>query len=245
MIPTLPNFAAITQRLTQSLPFKRAQQGLFHGKQKLSGNNVPFSLKKTRRTWLPNVQHKRIPSEALGGVRVKVTTRALRCIEKHGGLDNYLLNTKCELLGIEGMRLRLLVRERAAEQRRVAHEAKAKEVNEEEKDLRAAQAVVREEKRQQQKLAKRRERESELAVSEGILGSSSNAPSKKANVAVEEVPEVQVEVQEDIVSEAKAQTQTQTQEPDVDTAALKEEEENARAERRKQKKQSASRGLFD
>ena len=31
---------------------------------------------------------------------------------QHGGLDNYLLKTKPELLGWEGMRLRVLVRER-------------------------------------------------------------------------------------------------------------------------------------
>lgn len=31
---------------------------------------------------------------------------------KYGGLDNYLLNTKTELLGQQGMRLRILVRER-------------------------------------------------------------------------------------------------------------------------------------
>jgi large subunit ribosomal protein L28 len=30
---------------------------------------------------------------------------------QYGGLDNYLLNTKTDLLGQEGMRLRVLVRE--------------------------------------------------------------------------------------------------------------------------------------
>ena len=47
------------------------------------GNNVPFSKHKTRRTWLPNVQQKRVQSEALGeAVRLKLTTRALRTIKK-------------------------------------------------------------------------------------------------------------------------------------------------------------------
>lgn len=109
-----------------SQPFKRAQTGLFQGKKIQYGNNVPFSYKKTRRTWLPNVQNKRLPSEITGGmIRVKLTTRALRTIKKvfpscynaslsdaldfvqKGGLDNYLKTTSSELLGDAGMRLRM------------------------------------------------------------------------------------------------------------------------------------------
>jgi len=103
-----------TQALLASLstPFKRSQSGLFHGKMRQSGNNVPFSKHKTKRTWLPNVQQKRLHSEALGErVKLKLTTRALKTIKKYGGLDNYLLNTKTDLLGQQGMRLRVLVRE--------------------------------------------------------------------------------------------------------------------------------------
>ncbi|KAF9452079.1 amidase signature enzyme [Macrolepiota fuliginosa MF-IS2] len=97
-----------------SQPFKRSQYGLFHGKMKQYGNNVPFSKHKTRRTWLPNVQRKRIFSETLGhDLRLKVTTRAMRTIKKHGGLDNYLENTRADKLGYEGMRLRLMVRDKA------------------------------------------------------------------------------------------------------------------------------------
>jgi len=117
-----------------SKPFKRSQLGLFQGKTKLSGNNVPFSKHKTRRTWLPNVQQKRIPSEILGEkIRLKVTTRALRTIKKvfvnpcsllnyspslqKGGLDNYLKSTPSELLGYTGMQLRMRVRAKQLETR--------------------------------------------------------------------------------------------------------------------------------
>lgn len=123
-----------TQALLAALstPFKRSQFGLYHGKMRQSGNNVPFSKQKTKRTWLPNVQQKRLRSDALGeSVRLKLTTRALKTIKKvcstadvfmcrfltgsvpvqYGGLDNYLLNTKTDLLGQEGMRLRILVRD--------------------------------------------------------------------------------------------------------------------------------------
>jgi large subunit ribosomal protein L28 len=78
MFPSLPSLAA-----SVSQPFKRSQLGLFHGKTKQYGNNVPFSKNKTRRSWLPNVQSKRLFSDALGEmVRVKLTTRALKTIRK-------------------------------------------------------------------------------------------------------------------------------------------------------------------
>ncbi|CAE6535188.1 unnamed protein product [Rhizoctonia solani] len=96
-----------------SAPFKRASQGLFGGLTKQYGNNVPHSMKKTRRTWIPNVQTKRLFSETLGHhVQLKVTTRALRTIDKYGGLDGYLLGSSCFKLGEEGMRLRMLVKEK-------------------------------------------------------------------------------------------------------------------------------------
>jgi large subunit ribosomal protein L28 len=73
-----PSEVAVT-----SQPFKRAQFGLSQGKTKQYGNNVPFSLHKTRRSWLPNVQRKRLFSETLQShVRVKLTTAALKTIKK-------------------------------------------------------------------------------------------------------------------------------------------------------------------
>jgi ribosomal protein L28 len=77
MFPSCPSFSVVSQ------PFKRSQLGLFQGRTKQYGNNVPFSKHKTRRTWLPNVQRKRLFSDTLGeNVRVKVTTRALKTIKK-------------------------------------------------------------------------------------------------------------------------------------------------------------------
>ncbi|KAG6837628.1 hypothetical protein H0H93_006149 [Arthromyces matolae] len=110
MFPTIPIFSVVSQ------PFKRAQLGLFQGKTKQYGNNVPFSKHKTRRTWLPNVQRKRLSSDILGeDVRVKVTTRALRTIKKYGGLDNYVEKSPAKLLGQEGIRLRLQIRDAHAQ----------------------------------------------------------------------------------------------------------------------------------
>ncbi|KAF9908719.1 hypothetical protein EC991_009529 [Linnemannia zychae] len=88
-------------------PFKRAQRGLFGGKQIQFGNNVPFSKTKTRRTWLPNVQTKRLFSETLNDwIRLNMTTSVIRTVDKKGGLDRYLLETRDDLLGAKGVELR-------------------------------------------------------------------------------------------------------------------------------------------
>lgn len=155
MLPTIPRLSTLP-RISQ--PFKRAQEGLFHGKTKQAGNNVPHSKHKTRRTWLPNVQSKRLTLEAVGEmVKLKVTTRAMKCIRKvrlrkvgscyyassdrviqAGGLDKYLLNTRSELLGMQGMRLRSMVHFQMQEEARVAEEAQASIKQSEKLERRAA-----------------------------------------------------------------------------------------------------------
>ncbi|KAG8904281.1 39S ribosomal protein L24, mitochondrial [Tulasnella sp. 403] len=118
MFPT-----AITRSAPQaSQVFKRSQAGLFGGKIKQYGNNVPHSKHKTRRAWLPNVQTKRLYSETLGDtMKTKVTARALRTIDKYGGLDGWLMNAKISSLGDKGLEMReriLEVRERELAQRK-------------------------------------------------------------------------------------------------------------------------------
>jgi large subunit ribosomal protein L28 len=51
------------------------------GKGKQFGNNVPFSQKKTRKVWKPNLQPKTI---VLGGqkVRLKLATSTIRTLKK-------------------------------------------------------------------------------------------------------------------------------------------------------------------
>ncbi|CAN0016354.1 unnamed protein product, partial [Choristocarpus tenellus] len=54
------------------------------------GNRISFSNRKTRRTWKPNVQLKRLWSETLERwIKFHVTTHALRCVDHAGGLDRY------------------------------------------------------------------------------------------------------------------------------------------------------------
>ena len=68
------------------------------GKGRQFGNNVPFSHKKTRKSWKPNVQDKKIFVPELGrSVRIRLSTRAMRTMDKKGGLMAYLRS--------EGLRL--------------------------------------------------------------------------------------------------------------------------------------------
>ena len=59
-----------------------------------SGNNVSHSNRRTRRTFAPNLQNVTLISDALGqSLRLRVSTRALRTVQKVGGLDAFLLGT--------------------------------------------------------------------------------------------------------------------------------------------------------
>ena len=65
------------------------------GKSVLSGNLVSHSNRKTRRRYLPNLQSLRLYSESLQVfVELRISTNALRTIDKKGGLDAFLKDTK-------------------------------------------------------------------------------------------------------------------------------------------------------
>merc|ERR1719231_1119465 len=73
----------------------RAERGLYHGKKVMSGNNVSFSKNRTKRKWKPNIQTKRLLSDELDElIKLRVSTHALRCIDKAGGLDSYIMGLK-------------------------------------------------------------------------------------------------------------------------------------------------------
>ena len=65
------------------------------GKGVMTGNNVSHAKNRTRRRFLPNLQHTSMQSELLGRtVTLRVTTSAIRTIEKHGGLDAFLMQAR-------------------------------------------------------------------------------------------------------------------------------------------------------
>lgn len=57
------------------------------------GQNVSHAKNATKRVWNPNAQSMRLYSKSLGYVAMKVTPSGLRTLEKHGGLDGFLLTT--------------------------------------------------------------------------------------------------------------------------------------------------------
>lgn len=91
--------------------YKQSNGGLYGSARIRFGNNVSEKHDvKTPRKWRPNLQRRRLWSQALRCfVQTRVTTRVLRTIDKVGGLDNYLLGDKSQRikdLGPWGWKLR-------------------------------------------------------------------------------------------------------------------------------------------
>jgi large subunit ribosomal protein L28 len=64
------------------------------GKGVLAGNNVSHANNRTRRRFLPNLQESSLLSDILGSeVRLRISTRAIRTVERNGGIDAFLLGT--------------------------------------------------------------------------------------------------------------------------------------------------------
>lgn len=81
----------------------------------MTGNNVSHAMNHTRRRFLPNLQSTRLMSDALNEqVRLRLTTRAIRTIEKAGGLDAFLLKTPNRKLPEEAQRLKKRISRRLA-----------------------------------------------------------------------------------------------------------------------------------
>jgi len=77
------------------------------GKTVMTGNNVSHAKNRTRRRFLPNLQQATLASEALGRtIRFRVSTNALRTIDRRGGLDAFLLKAKDENLSLKARRLK-------------------------------------------------------------------------------------------------------------------------------------------
>ncbi|KAK9162363.1 hypothetical protein Syun_003265 [Stephania yunnanensis] len=98
----------VKESLMQCLPkskvvMGRAKRGLYAGRHIQFGNQISEKGgNKSRRTWKPNVQEKRLFSYIFDRhIRVKVTTHALRCIDKAGGIDEYLLKTPYQKMDTE------------------------------------------------------------------------------------------------------------------------------------------------
>lgn len=65
------------------------------GKTVMTGNNVSHAHNKTRRRFLPNLNHVSLHSETLERTfSFKISAAALRSVDHRGGLDAYLAKAK-------------------------------------------------------------------------------------------------------------------------------------------------------
>ena len=77
------------------------------GKGVMTGNNVSHANNRTRRRFLPNLQNTSLQSETLNRkINFRLSTSAMRTVEKHGGLDAFLLQTRNSKLTDEARQLK-------------------------------------------------------------------------------------------------------------------------------------------
>lgn len=87
------------------------------GKAVQSGNKVSHANKKSRRRFMPNLNEVTLLSDALGhGVRLRISSHALRSVEHRGGIDNFLAKAKDEDLSLRARRLKRTIAKRLAAQ---------------------------------------------------------------------------------------------------------------------------------
>ena len=76
----------------------------------MTGNNVSHAVNKTKRRFFPNLQNTSFFSEILGkNIKLKVTSKGIKTVEKNGGIDKYLLNSKNSKLNNETKKLKKIL----------------------------------------------------------------------------------------------------------------------------------------
>ncbi len=79
-------------------------------KKPMSGNNVSHAVNKTKRRFLPNLQNVSFFSETLGKkIRLKVTSKGIKTVEKKGGIDSFLMSSKDSGLSSEVMKIKKVI----------------------------------------------------------------------------------------------------------------------------------------
>ena len=83
----------------------------------MTGNNVSHAVNKTKRRFYPNLHNVSFFSEALGKkVKLKVSSRGIKTVEKSGGIDNYIVKTKMSELTEETKKLRKIIISKSSKQ---------------------------------------------------------------------------------------------------------------------------------
>ena len=90
------------------------------GKRPATANHVSHANNRTKRWQLPNLQEKSWRSELLGqNITLRLSTNAMRTIDKFGGLDDYMTNVKnrrTETFSTHAKKVRKLILKKVAEQ---------------------------------------------------------------------------------------------------------------------------------
>ncbi len=83
------------------------------GKGTQFGHNVSHARNRTNRRFVPNLQQVTLYSDCLHhGVKLRISTRALRSVQHNGGLDAYLLSRHDAQLAPAGLRLKRKIQKR-------------------------------------------------------------------------------------------------------------------------------------
>ncbi|MDR9393341.1 50S ribosomal protein L28 [Roseovarius sp. SYSU LYC5161] len=77
------------------------------GKKPLSGYNSSHANNKTKRRYLPNLNDVTLQSETLGrGIKLRITSSALRTVDHRGGLDAFLAKAKDDDLSANALKVK-------------------------------------------------------------------------------------------------------------------------------------------
>ena len=77
------------------------------GKSVMTGNNVSHAKNRNKRVFRPNLVNTTLMSEVLDrSFSFRVATSAIRTVEHNGGLDNYLLKAKDEVLSAKARKVK-------------------------------------------------------------------------------------------------------------------------------------------
>ena len=85
------------------------------GKTVMTGNNVSHAKNRNKRRFLPNLVNTTLMSEALDkSFSFRVATSAIRTVEHNGGLDNYLLKAKDDVLSAKARKIKKEIKSKKA-----------------------------------------------------------------------------------------------------------------------------------
>jgi large subunit ribosomal protein L28 len=86
------------------------------GKGPMVGHTVSHANNKTKRIYRPNLQVIALASELLGNrYKLKISTNALRSVDRNGGLDPFILKCKDSQLSPRALRLKRAIAKKAGE----------------------------------------------------------------------------------------------------------------------------------